>query len=277
MPDITGELYTIETNALGGDVLGSIYNALLKIDNFIGPVDPENPDVVATVLRTAELMGLIEGIEELDIDSYNITEELDIIKNSRYGSEIRMAIHDALEKLNYAAEHQHPEPTPSGGPMVSTGAAVFDLATTGTVSTAIETPPTIHIECDTGYYFDTPVTCTLYGNQRQKSNSTPAIGVIAHFFGYCDPIFISPLPAGVLCTVGNDQVPADRTLMYGGMAWYWSTINNGVGGSYDDSEGNILTYPGSIDSDGYYGTGGIAPHYIEDILDYVHARAWEEF
>jgi hypothetical protein len=277
MPDITGELYTIETNALGGDVLGSIYNALLKIDNFIGPVDPETPDVVATVLRTAELMGLIEGIEELDIDSYNITEELDIIKNSRYGSEIRMAIHDALDKLNYAAEHQHPEPTPGGGPMVSTGIAVFDLATTGAVGTVTETPPTVHITCDTGYYFDSAVTCTLNGNQRQKSNSTPAVGVIAHFFGYCDPIFISPLSAGVLCTVGNDTVPANRTLVHGGIAWYWSTVNNGVGGSYDDTEGNMLTYPGSINSDDYSAEGSISPTYIRQILEYVHASAWEEF
>lgn len=155
--------------------------------------------------------------------------------------------------------------------------AVFDLAATGTVQAATETPPTVHITCDTGYYFDSPVTCTLGGNQRQKSNSVPAIGVIAHFFGYCDPIFISPLSDGVLCTVGNDTVPADRTLIYGGIAWYWSTVNNGVGGSYDDSEGNLLTYPGSIGSDDYSASGGISPTYIKQILDYVHASAWEEF
>lgn len=272
MPDITGELYSIKTNELGGDVLGSIYAALLKIDNYIGPVDLDDGDVQ----RIAELLGVLESDGfALSIESYNITEELNTIKNSRYGSEIRMAIHDALDKLNYAAEHQHPGP--SGGPMIYTASAIFDLATSGSVHTAIDASPVMHIECDEGYYFDSPVTCTLYGNQRQKSNSVPAIGVIAHFFGYSDPIFISPLPAGVLCTVGNDQVPADRTLVYGGMAWYWSTVNNGIGGTPDDSEGHILTYPGYIDSDGYSASGGIAPHYIEDILDYVHARAWEEF
>lgn len=164
-----------------------------------------------------------------------------------------------------------------GGAGVVTGAAAFDIAATGTVQTATETPPTVHITCDAGYYFDSPVTCTLGGNQRQKSNSVPAIGVIAHFFGYCDPIFISPLSDGVLCTVGNDSVPANRTLMYGGIAWYWSTVNNGVGGSYDDSEGHMLTYPGSINSDGYSAEGGISPTYIRQILEYVHASAWEEF
>lgn len=164
-----------------------------------------------------------------------------------------------------------------GGQPVHTATAIFDLAAAGTVHTATETPPTVHITCDAGYYFDSPVTCTLGGNQRQKSNSTPAIGVIAHFFGYCDPIFISPLPEGVLCSVGNDSVPANRTLIYGGIAWYWSTVNNGVGGSYDDSEGNMLTYPGSIGSDGYYASGGISPTYIKQILDYVHASAWEEY
>ena len=164
----------------------------------------------------------------------------------------------------------------SGDP-VHTADAAFDLAAAGTVQTATETPPTVHIECDTGYYFDSPVTCTLGGNQRQKSNSVPAIGVIAHFFGYCDPIFISPLSDGVLCTVGNDSVPANRTLTYGGIRWYWSTVNNGVGGSYDDSSGNMLTYPGSIDADDYSASGGISPTYIRQILDYVHAQAWEEF
>lgn len=173
--------------------------------------------------------------------------------------------------LEYLAEIQ------GGGAGVVTGAAAFDVAATGTVSTVTETPPTVHITCDPGYYFDSPVTCTLGGNQRQKSNSVPAIGVIAHFFGYCDPIFISPLPEGVLCTVGNDTVPANRTLTYGGIAWYWSTVNNGVGGSYDDSEGNMLTYPGSINSDGYSASGGISPTYIKQILEYVHASAWEEF
>lgn len=274
MPNITAELYSIKTDDFGDDVLGSIYSALLKIDDYIGPVELDDADAE----RVAELLGVLEGDGfSLALESYNITEELNTIKNSRFGSDIRMAIHDALEKLNYAAEHQHPEPTPGGGPMVSTGIAVFDLATTGTVNAAIETRPIMHITCDEGYYFDTPVTCTLNGNQRQKSNSTPAIGVIAHFFGYCDPIFISPLSDGVLCTVGNDSVPANRTLVYGGIAWYWSTVNNGVGGSYDDSEGNMLTYPGSISSDDYSASGGISPTYIRQILEYVHASAWEEF
>lgn len=155
--------------------------------------------------------------------------------------------------------------------------AVFDLSAAGTVHTSTETPPTVHITCDEGYYFDTPVTCTLGGNQREKSNSLPAIGVIAHFFDYCDPIFISPIPDAVLCTIGNDIIPANRTLIYGGIAWYWSTVNNGIGGSYDDSEGNMLTYPGSIGSDDYSASGSISPTYIRQILEYVHASAWEEF
>lgn len=155
--------------------------------------------------------------------------------------------------------------------------AIFNIASVGSVRSATETPPTVHITCDTGYYFDSEVTCTLGGSQREKSNSLPAIGVIAHFFDYCAPIFISPIPDAVLCTVGNDTVPANRTLIYGGIAWYWSTVNNGVGGAYDDSEGHMLTYPGSIGSDDYSASGGISPTYIRQILEYVHASAWEEF
>ena len=39
MPDITAELYSIKTKSLGDNVLGAIYDALLKIDNYIGPVE----------------------------------------------------------------------------------------------------------------------------------------------------------------------------------------------------------------------------------------------
>ncbi len=153
----------------------------------------------------------------------------------------------------------------------------MDVSATGFTGTTGLVPRKVHITCDPGYYFDYPVTCSLGGNVREKSNSVPAIGVIGHFFGYCDPIFISPLPDGVLCTVGNDTVPANRTIVYDGVIWYWSTVNNGVGGSYDDSEGNILTYPNGIDMDDYSASGSIAPHYIKEILEYVHASAWEEF
>lgn len=112
MPDITSELYTIRTNELGNDVLGSIYDALLKIDSYIGKVD-----IDTEVTRTAELLGILshEGFSE-EAESYNITEELEIIKTSRYGSEIRQAIHDALDKLNQAAE-KRPAPESGGVPV----------------------------------------------------------------------------------------------------------------------------------------------------------------
>lgn len=42
----------------------------------------------------------------------NIGPELNTIQNGKYGSDIRMAIHDAIEKLNTAAERCHPVPVP---------------------------------------------------------------------------------------------------------------------------------------------------------------------
>lgn len=128
MPDITGELYSIKTNELGGDVLTSIYNALIKIDNFIGPVELDESEVQ----RVAELMGVFEiGVEYSDIESYNITEELNTIKNSRYGSEIRMAIHDALDKLNELAENQKPPTPPAPKTTVIVGSAIPSFALGG--------------------------------------------------------------------------------------------------------------------------------------------------
>ena len=109
MPDITAELYSIKTKSLGDNVLGAIYDALLKIDNYIGPVELDEE-----VERTATLLNLTDTLGWLaDQESYNITEELEIIKNSRYGSEIRMAIHDAIDKLNKAASARPAPPEPS--------------------------------------------------------------------------------------------------------------------------------------------------------------------
>lgn len=70
MVDIINELYHIETDILGKDVRNVIGAAMEKL------VDGLNVDISA---------------------------ELTTIYNGRYGSDIRMAIHDALNKLSKAA------------------------------------------------------------------------------------------------------------------------------------------------------------------------------
>lgn len=129
MPDITSELYSIKTDAFGGDVLGAIYDALLKIDNFIGPVDLSSDEVQ----HVAELLGILDHAAfSVELESYNITDELNTIKNGRYGSEIRTAIHDALDKLEKAAERQKP-PAPEATGGILTAMPLVTVADGGTV------------------------------------------------------------------------------------------------------------------------------------------------
>lgn len=125
------------------------------------------------------------------------------------------------------------------------------------------------IVCDTGYYFDSPVTCTLNGNQRQKYNSDPAIGIIVSFLGgaYCNPIFISPTQEGCYTDI-NMEVAS--SVVYGGITWYYSKLESGVSGVYPDSEGNMLSYPNDCTWDD--SIRSISTDTVLAILAYVHAQ-----
>lgn len=90
MIDINNELYHIQSDVLGDEVLNAISVAMRKVSSG------------------------------LDAD---IASELFVIENGRYGIDIREAIHDALQKLSRAT------PTPTASDVVAGFTIPYNLGT----------------------------------------------------------------------------------------------------------------------------------------------------
>lgn len=201
--------------------------------------------------------------------SNNIDPELQKIRNGLYGEDIRTAIHDALGKLWVLAESKEPEP---GGDRVSVydklyGSQVTDSAITGIAD--------LHpkFTCDTGYYFDYEVSCTLSGRQYTKKDSLPAIGMIIYTIGYSTPLFISPFESAVAYSSYYDG-KAIYSVTYDGLTWYYCDTPCAMGGRYDDSEGHLLTYSGTVNYDST--NNRVTPESVLEILQAVHAQSEED-
>ena len=83
--DIIQELFDIEMGRYGIDIRQPIYDALSKLSST-------NMQIIqAAILRSGGLA---------NFDPLSIDEELNTIRNSLYGSEVKQAIYDALEKLS---------------------------------------------------------------------------------------------------------------------------------------------------------------------------------
>lgn len=124
--------------------------------------------------------------------------------------------------------------------------------------------------CDTGYYFNTQVTCTVGGRQYTKKDTNPAIGMIIYTIGYSTPFFISTIESAVSYSVsGYPDAQAVYSVVYGGMTWYYSRIPYSMGGSLNDSEGHLLTYSGTVNFDS--ASDRVSPSSVLEILAYVHA------
>jgi hypothetical protein len=101
------------------------------------------------------------------------------------------------------------------------------------------------------YYFDTRVTCSLYGSfQRsfQKTTDEPALGALinVHNVGQSDswtgPVFVGLTESSVKCTYNTDNVVGPFT--YKGKTWYCTGANYWVDGSLTDDNHNISRIPG---------------------------------
>ena len=105
------------------------------------------------------------------------------------------------------------------------------------------------------YYFDTQVTCSLYGSfQRsfQKTTDEPALGALinVHNVGQSDswtgPVFVGLTESSVKCTYNTDNVIGP--FVYKGKTWYCTGANYWVDGSLTDDNHNILRIPGQNQS-----------------------------
>ena len=125
--------------------------------------------------------------------------------------------------------------------------------------------------CDTGYYFDSQVTCTIYGRQFTRMNDLPAIGVIIHYYtsrSWTVPLFISPFASAVIYSTSYGSQDVGGSVDYDGIKWYYGQPYYAQPGTYNDSEGHLLTYSGTI----VIQSDEVAPESVLEILQSVHAQ-----
>lgn len=195
-----------------------------------------------------------------------IDEELYTIRSNRYGWQIRTAIHNALEKL---ATFQ-PTPSPGKGALVSSSVLVGHSILGSLVCLC---PQSSQFICDSGYYFDSQVTCTITGRLYTKANDLPAIGVIIHVRPnandvYTAPLFISPFASAVGYSTSYGSTGDAGVAYYDGITWHYNQTTYAMYGIYNDSSGHLQTYPETVlQSDGKF-----AEETIVEILQSVHAR-----
>lgn len=128
-----------------------------------------------------------------------------------------------------------------------------------------------HFSCDSEYYFDSMVTCTVGVRQYQKANVYPAIGMIIHTIGYSTPFFISTEESGVAYKVsGYPDAQAVNSVVYDGLTWYYSKVPYSMYGDFNDSEGHLLTYAGTVNYDTVH--DWVEPDSVLEILQAVHAH-----
>jgi hypothetical protein len=127
--------------------------------------------------------------------------------------------------------------------------------------------------CDTGYYFDYEVSCTLSGRQYTKKDSLPAIGMIIYTIGYSTPFFISPFESAVAYSSYYDG-KAIYSVTYDGLTWYYCSIPCAMQGVWNDSEGHLLTYSGTVNFDS--SNDRVTPESVLEILQAVHAQSEED-
>jgi hypothetical protein len=144
-----------------------------------------------------------------------------------------------------------------------------DIATSGEIQTIDIFYP--HFSCDPEYYFDSQVTCTLDYRQYTKKDSLPAIGMIIYTIGYSTPFFISTAESAVAYSVsGYSDAQAVYSVNYDGLTWYYSRVPYAMGGVWNDSEGHLPTYPGTVNYDS--GNDRVTPESVLEILQAVHAQ-----
>lgn len=196
-----------------------------------------------------------------------IDEELYTIRNNRYGWQIRTAIHNALEKL---ATFQ-PTPSPGKGALVSSSVLVGHSVLGSLVFTGSH-DPSVPFICDSGYYFDSQVECSIDGRLYTKTNDMPAIGMIIHFNAngvWTAPLFISPFESAVTYRTTYGSTSVAGAIYYDGITWHYNQTWYAMPGVHNDSSGHLRTYPETVlQSDGKFSEESIL-----EILQFVHAQA----
>lgn len=215
------------------------------------------------------LDAIASASEKVNQNEFDITEELEIIRSraNRYGIDIRMAIHDALYKLQKKTEGEGQSPLYFSDSETQANAKGIILPT---ILGLYEAPP-CPFACDEEYFVDTAVEYTISGANYQKYNSQQAIGMGAHIddsgYIWTSGLFISPISADAVKYVFNGNVlDPYGSVSYDGLTWYYSTSGYAQGGEMPIS--GLVMYPNTI-------PWPYTPEGIAAVLQAVHAQKVE--
>lgn len=181
--------------------------------------DPDGQDVLNAIASASE---------KINQNEFDITQELEIIRNpvNRYGIDIRMAIHDALEKLS---EKEGGGGDGSGFFCSSNVIAVSKglILPMDIVSAELPPRPPAPFTCDSEYFIDSPITWEIGSGTYHKSTNEYAVGMIISIVSggsWTAPILLSPIDSVTAVQyVCNDYTAGrDGSITYEGVTWWYS-------------------------------------------------------
>ena len=204
---------------------------------------------------------LIMLADEFDAED-DISEELLVIQTATKGEDMRIAIHDALEKLS----KKKPE---GGGFMCTPDVAYHSIS-------SILLPMQTHIwqfeppaDCpftlsDPNYFINTQRQCTISNRTYTKMTTDYAVGMVVvvdvETYGlntgvlYMSPVSQNSILYSPYHTYWN-QYGDEREFTYHGVTWYASGIAGGMQGDQRDYSSGMLVYPTGSGSVWYPLTG----------------------
>lgn len=215
---------------------------------------------------------LIMLADEFDAED-DISEELLVIQTATKGEDMRIAIHDALEKLSKKK------------PDSSTGfICTPDVAYNSTSSIIL--PMQTHIwqfdpppDCpfyisDQNYFINTQRQCTISGRTYTKSTADYAVGmiVVVDVEGYgvsTGVLYMSPVSqSSILYSPFHTywgQYGDEKEFTYNGVTWYASGLAGGMDGNQRNYSSGMMVYPGS--GEVWYPSTGWTEEILSGILE----------
>lgn len=199
--------------------------------------DPDGQDV---------LDAIASGSEVINDDEFDISRELYIIRNpaNRYGIDIRMAIHDALKKL----QDKTSGGGGGGGICSSDVAAISPGFILRNITGQFEYPPPPD-DCpfaiaEMGYFVDAAVGIGIGDRGYTKVNAHYAVGMIVYLnVGYTIPLFMSPIEDAVGFTYNETAL---GSFDYDGVTWYYSGSAYAMGGDLRSTATGLQAYPDPV-------------------------------
>ena len=198
------------------------------------------------VVRGAIALAADKIANEKELD---ITNELEIFSQGRFGIDIRTAIHDALDKMNRSKGGGGGIGGGTVGIFVRSETTVFDPIQESVISYARIKDPTKPADYN-AYVFPAStgaIYWTIDGREYGANITAETIIFVDNDLGgYTGAVLISEDPDSVTFSCMYGSCTYMTTMNYGGKTLYLSGTGMWMGGMYGDSTGTLKTYPISL-------------------------------